>query len=170
MEPPLAAALSLFFFDEQSVLFAIIELCRSLEKEKSGRSFLFSIVIEPPSFLFSIAKKLGINRDLPQPSSRPSSERPVAPMPPISAEASRSSICGLQTDLLWLFIPATKVLFVDLWPTNRVHYCNQSADVKKQTVFFLQTADVWSTSSTAEDCRCGPQTADVLTSEKQTAH
>ncbi|KAL4561624.1 hypothetical protein LXL04_033794 [Taraxacum kok-saghyz] len=36
----------------------------------------------------------------------------------------------------------------------------QSADVKKQTVFFLQTADVWSTSSAAEACRCGPQTAD----------
>ncbi|KAL4570384.1 hypothetical protein LXL04_026036 [Taraxacum kok-saghyz] len=44
-----------------------------------------------------------------------------------------------------------------------------SADVKKQTVFFLQTADVWSTSSAAEGCRCGPQTADVLTSKKQTA-
>ncbi|KAL4582442.1 hypothetical protein LXL04_006991 [Taraxacum kok-saghyz] len=43
-----------------------------------------------------------------------------------------------------------------------------SADVKKQTVFFLQTADVWSTSSAAEACRCGPQTADVLTSKKQT--
>ncbi|KAL4568476.1 hypothetical protein LXL04_024089 [Taraxacum kok-saghyz] len=44
----------------------------------------------------------------------------------------------------------------------------QSADVKKQTVFFLQTADVWSTSSAAEACRCGPQTADVLASKKQT--
>ncbi|KAL4554233.1 hypothetical protein LXL04_039633 [Taraxacum kok-saghyz] len=44
-----------------------------------------------------------------------------------------------------------------------------SADVKKQTVFFLQTVDVWSTSSAAEDCRCGPQTVDVLASEKQTA-
>ncbi|KAL4582869.1 hypothetical protein LXL04_007430 [Taraxacum kok-saghyz] len=44
----------------------------------------------------------------------------------------------------------------------------QSADVKKQTVFFLQTADVWSTSSAAEACRCGPQTADVLVSKKQT--
>ncbi|KAL4567765.1 hypothetical protein LXL04_023358 [Taraxacum kok-saghyz] len=41
------------------------------------------------------------------------------------------------------------------------------ADVKKQTVFFLQTADVWSTSSTAEGCRCGPQTADVLASKQQ---
>ncbi|CAI9301527.1 unnamed protein product [Lactuca saligna] len=30
------------------------------------------------------------------------------------------------------------------------------ADVKKQTVFLLQTADVWSTSSAAEACRCGP--------------
>ncbi|KAL4577034.1 hypothetical protein LXL04_013135 [Taraxacum kok-saghyz] len=44
----------------------------------------------------------------------------------------------------------------------------QSADVKKQTVFFLQTADVWSTSFAAEACRCGPQTADVLASKKQT--
>ena len=45
----------------------------------------------------------------------------------------------------------------------------ESADVKKQTVFFLQTADVWSTSSAAEGCRCGPQTADVLASKKQTS-
>ena len=45
----------------------------------------------------------------------------------------------------------------------------QPADVKKQTDFELQTADVWSTSSAVEACRCGPQTADVLTSEKQTA-
>ncbi|KAL4582280.1 hypothetical protein LXL04_006824 [Taraxacum kok-saghyz] len=109
---------------------------------------------------FCLADFFGISRDLPQPSSMPSSERPAAPTPPISAEASSSSICGLQTDLPWLFIPATKVLFVDLWPTN--------LDVKKQTVFFLQTADVWSTSSAAESCRCGPQTADVLVSKKQT--
>ncbi|KAL4554834.1 hypothetical protein LXL04_037440 [Taraxacum kok-saghyz] len=34
--------------------------------------------------------------------------------------------------------------------------------LKKQTVFFLQTADVWTTSSSAELCRCSPQTADVL--------
>ncbi|KAL4572946.1 hypothetical protein LXL04_019735 [Taraxacum kok-saghyz] len=45
----------------------------------------------------------------------------------------------------------------------------QSAYVKKQTDFLLQTADVWSTSSAAEACRCGPQTADVLASKKQTA-
>ncbi|CAI9271964.1 unnamed protein product [Lactuca saligna] len=45
----------------------------------------------------------------------------------------------------------------------------EPADVKKQTVFLLQTADVWSTSSAAEACRCGPQTADILASEKQTA-
>ncbi|KAL4585851.1 hypothetical protein LXL04_010477 [Taraxacum kok-saghyz] len=44
----------------------------------------------------------------------------------------------------------------------------QFADVKKQTVFFLQTADVWSTSSSAEVCRYGPQTADVLPLKKQT--
>ncbi|KAL4574410.1 hypothetical protein LXL04_021240 [Taraxacum kok-saghyz] len=40
--------------------------------------------------------------------------------------------------------------------------------LKKQTVFFVQTADVWTTSSPAELCRCGPQTADVLTLKKQT--
>ncbi|KAL4564271.1 hypothetical protein LXL04_028330 [Taraxacum kok-saghyz] len=44
-----------------------------------------------------------------------------------------------------------------------------SANIKKQTVFFLQTADVYSTSSAAEGCRCGPQTADVLASKKQIA-
>ncbi|KAL4562841.1 hypothetical protein LXL04_026872 [Taraxacum kok-saghyz] len=32
---------------------------------------------------------------------------------------------------------------------------------KKQTVFLLQTADVWTTSSSAELCICGPQTADL---------
>ncbi|KAL4588165.1 hypothetical protein LXL04_001046 [Taraxacum kok-saghyz] len=31
-----------------------------------------------------------------------------------------------------------------------------------------ETADIWSTSSAAEACRCGPQTADVLASKKQT--
>ncbi|MFS7961156.1 hypothetical protein Hanom_Chr08g00711491 [Helianthus anomalus] len=36
------------------------------------------------------------------------------------------------------------------------------AEVKKQTVFFLLTAEVWSTSSATDVCRCGPQTADVL--------
>ncbi|KAL4586063.1 hypothetical protein LXL04_010694 [Taraxacum kok-saghyz] len=40
--------------------------------------------------------------------------------------------------------------------------------LKKQTVFLPQTADVWATSSSAELCRCGPQTADVLTLKKQT--
>ncbi|KAL4555992.1 hypothetical protein LXL04_038627 [Taraxacum kok-saghyz] len=30
------------------------------------------------------------------------------------------------------------------------------------------TADVWTTSSSAELCRCGPQTADVLALKKQT--
>ncbi|MFS7996189.1 hypothetical protein Hanom_Chr12g01127051 [Helianthus anomalus] len=43
------------------------------------------------------------------------------------------------------------------------------AEVKKQTVFFLQTAEVWSTSSAADVCRCGSQTADVLPLKKQTA-
>ncbi|KAL4585612.1 hypothetical protein LXL04_010235 [Taraxacum kok-saghyz] len=46
----------------------------------------------------------------------------------------------------------------------------QSADVKKQTVFFLQTADVWFTSSAAEACRCGPQTADKWTNENSTEY
>ncbi|KAL4589903.1 hypothetical protein LXL04_002815 [Taraxacum kok-saghyz] len=41
-------------------------------------------------------------------------------------------------------------------------------DVKKQTAFLLQSADVWSTSSSTEVCRCGPQTADVLPLKKQT--
>ncbi|KAJ0561956.1 putative hpcH/HpaI aldolase/citrate lyase domain, pyruvate kinase-like domain superfamily [Helianthus annuus] len=39
---------------------------------------------------------------------------------------------------------------------------------KKQTVFFSQTAEVWSTSSRADVCRCGPQTADLLHLKKQT--
>ncbi|MFS7962908.1 hypothetical protein Hanom_Chr08g00732001 [Helianthus anomalus] len=40
--------------------------------------------------------------------------------------------------------------------------------IKKQTLFFLQTADLWSTSSPADVCRCGPQTADLLDLKKQT--
>ncbi|MFS8012090.1 hypothetical protein Hanom_Chr14g01316681 [Helianthus anomalus] len=40
--------------------------------------------------------------------------------------------------------------------------------MKKQTVFFLQTAEVWSTSSRADVCRCGPQTADLLHLKNQT--
>ncbi|KAF5822546.1 hypothetical protein HanXRQr2_Chr01g0027861 [Helianthus annuus] len=39
---------------------------------------------------------------------------------------------------------------------------------KKQTLFSLQTADLWSTSSPADACRCGPQTADLLHLKKQT--
>ncbi|KAJ0526125.1 hypothetical protein HanHA300_Chr09g0319761 [Helianthus annuus] len=46
---------------------------------------------------------------------------------------------------------------------------SQLAEVKKQTVFFVQTAEVWSTSSAADVCRCGPQTADILHLKKQTA-
>ncbi|KAF5799479.1 hypothetical protein HanXRQr2_Chr07g0304971 [Helianthus annuus] len=45
----------------------------------------------------------------------------------------------------------------------------QFVEVKKQTAFFLQTAEVWSTSSATDVCRCGPQTADVLPLKKQTA-
>ncbi|KAJ0447673.1 hypothetical protein HanRHA438_Chr17g0814761 [Helianthus annuus] len=41
--------------------------------------------------------------------------------------------------------------------------------MRKQTLFFLQTAEVWSTSSATEVCRCGPQTADILPLKKQTA-
>ncbi|MFS7915337.1 hypothetical protein Hanom_Chr02g00164141 [Helianthus anomalus] len=41
-------------------------------------------------------------------------------------------------------------------------------EVKKQTVFFLQTAEVWSTSSATDVCRCGPRIADVLPLKKQT--
>ncbi|MFS7906086.1 hypothetical protein Hanom_Chr01g00055201 [Helianthus anomalus] len=32
----------------------------------------------------------------------------------------------------------------------------------------LQTADIWSTSSSADACRCGPQTADLFPQKKQT--
>ncbi|MFS8022844.1 hypothetical protein Hanom_Chr16g01444321 [Helianthus anomalus] len=39
----------------------------------------------------------------------------------------------------------------------------------KQTLFSLQTADLWSTSSSADACRCGPQTADFFPQKKQTA-
>ncbi|KAL4586021.1 hypothetical protein LXL04_010651 [Taraxacum kok-saghyz] len=59
-----------------------------------------------------------------------------------------------ENSLIWkqvAIVQFSKWLFLKL---------NQSADVKKQTVFFLQTADVWSSSSAAEGCRCGPQTAD----------
>ncbi|KAJ0454142.1 putative cysteine desulfurase [Helianthus annuus] len=40
---------------------------------------------------------------------------------------------------------------------------------KKQTLFSLQTADIWSTSSPADACRCGLQTADLFPQKKQTA-
>ncbi|MFS8020697.1 hypothetical protein Hanom_Chr16g01418671 [Helianthus anomalus] len=45
---------------------------------------------------------------------------------------------------------------------NKFFYIQQFVEVKKQTVFFLQTAEVWSTSSATYVCRCGPQTANVL--------
>ncbi|KAL4587460.1 hypothetical protein LXL04_000331 [Taraxacum kok-saghyz] len=38
-----------------------------------------------------------------------------------------------------------------------------------QQGFDKYNADIWSTSSAAEACRCGPQTVDVLTSKKQIA-
>ncbi|KAJ0868575.1 hypothetical protein HanRHA438_Chr12g0576071 [Helianthus annuus] len=46
--------------------------------------------------------------------------------------------------------------------------CLLFAEFKKQIVFFLQTAEVWSTSSAADVCSCGPQTTDVLPLKKQT--
>ncbi|KAL4585502.1 hypothetical protein LXL04_010123 [Taraxacum kok-saghyz] len=64
--------------------------------------------------------------------------------------------------------PSSFADFTPIWPVQQLRLYKQFADVKKQTVFFLQTADVWSTSSAAEACRCGPQTADVLASKKQT--
>ncbi|MFS7896095.1 hypothetical protein Hanom_Chr00s004050g01718751 [Helianthus anomalus] len=41
--------------------------------------------------------------------------------------------------------------------------------LKKQTTFFLQTAEVWSIFYSTNVCRCGPQTADTLPLKKQTA-
>ncbi|MFS7914673.1 hypothetical protein Hanom_Chr02g00156311 [Helianthus anomalus] len=41
-------------------------------------------------------------------------------------------------------------------------------DWKKQTLFLLHSADIWSTSSRADVCRCSPQTADLLHLKKQT--
>ncbi|MFS8009228.1 hypothetical protein Hanom_Chr14g01282211 [Helianthus anomalus] len=45
----------------------------------------------------------------------------------------------------------------------------QFAEVKNQTVFFLQTTDIWSSTSATDVCRCGPQTADIFPQKKQTA-
>ncbi|MFS7980950.1 hypothetical protein Hanom_Chr10g00945171 [Helianthus anomalus] len=44
----------------------------------------------------------------------------------------------------------------------------QLVEVRNQTVFFLQTAELWSTSCTTDVCRYGPQTTDVLSLKKQT--
>lgn len=41
--------------------------------------------------------------------------------------------------------------------------------LKKQTCFLLQSAAVWSTFSTAEVCKGGPQTSWIFASENQTA-
>ncbi|MFS7964713.1 hypothetical protein Hanom_Chr08g00753571 [Helianthus anomalus] len=56
---------------------------------------------------------------------------------------------------------------------NKISYLyfrlfQQLAEVKKQTAFFLQTADFWSTSSAADVCKYDSQTADVLPLKKQT--
>ncbi|KAD3066757.1 hypothetical protein E3N88_34637 [Mikania micrantha] len=45
----------------------------------------------------------------------------------------------------------------------------QSRVFGKQTPSKPLLAEVWSTSSAKEVCRCGPQTADVLPLQKQTA-
>ncbi|MFS8034546.1 hypothetical protein Hanom_Chr17g01582431 [Helianthus anomalus] len=50
-----------------------------------------------------------------------------------------------------------------------IFYICYETPLKKQRVFFLQTTDIWSTSSATEVCRCGPQTAEVLPQQKQTA-
>ncbi|KAJ0536157.1 hypothetical protein HanIR_Chr09g0438481 [Helianthus annuus] len=47
--------------------------------------------------------------------------------------------------------------------------CEVVFEEKKQTLFSLQTADIWATSSLADACRCGPQTTDILHLKKQTA-
>ncbi|KAL4587666.1 hypothetical protein LXL04_000538 [Taraxacum kok-saghyz] len=53
---------------------------------------------------------------------------------------------------------------------DRIH--KVKSQISRQISFNMSTtmwtADVWSTSSAAEACRCGPQTADVLASKKQT--
>ncbi|MFS7995853.1 hypothetical protein Hanom_Chr12g01122941 [Helianthus anomalus] len=48
--------------------------------------------------------------------------------------------------------------------------CCLLAEVKKQTIFFLQTVGVWSTSSATDVCRCGPPNADVLPLKNSTLH
>ncbi|MFS8023870.1 hypothetical protein Hanom_Chr16g01456581 [Helianthus anomalus] len=62
------------------------------------------------------------------------------------------------------FSPNPNNLLCLLW----INMIQQFAEVKKQTVFFLQTAEIWSTFSATDVCRCGPQTADVLPLKKQT--
>ncbi|MFS7946163.1 hypothetical protein Hanom_Chr06g00532791 [Helianthus anomalus] len=44
----------------------------------------------------------------------------------------------------------------------------QLAEVKQQIVYFLQTPEVWSTSSATDVCRFGPHIADILPLKKQT--
>ncbi|MFS8005530.1 hypothetical protein Hanom_Chr13g01238381 [Helianthus anomalus] len=59
-------------------------------------------------------------------------------------------------------------MFRNCFKLNKISLFQQLAEVKKQSVFFLQTTEVWSTSSAADVCRCGPQTVDVLPLKKQT--
>ncbi|MFS7971779.1 hypothetical protein Hanom_Chr09g00836891 [Helianthus anomalus] len=46
-------------------------------------------------------------------------------------------------------------------------YLRSLHTVKKQTTFFLQTVEIWSTSSSTDIYRCGLQTADILPLKKQ---
>ncbi|KAK1407117.1 hypothetical protein QVD17_38728 [Tagetes erecta] len=47
-------------------------------------------------------------------------------------------------------------------------YFSRLQKLKKQTAFYLQTAEVWSTSSSADVYRCGLQIADIFLRKKQT--
>ncbi|KAL4580290.1 hypothetical protein LXL04_016478 [Taraxacum kok-saghyz] len=81
--------------------------------------------------------------------------------------ANGSSYCRVILKLIsYTLVFAWFVSFYTMiiaWVSDICCYLNSQplkSTLKKQTVFFLQTADVWSTSSAAEGCRCGPQTAD----------
>ncbi|KAL4565705.1 hypothetical protein LXL04_029808 [Taraxacum kok-saghyz] len=107
----------------------------------------------------------------------PSSERTAAPtpakdLPVVDYSGNEAIVRRSVAHNIFQADAQNELLFEELgddkeFQINQIK-AEMSADVKKQTVFFLQTADVWSTSSAVEGCRCGPQTADVLTSKKQT--
>ncbi|MFS7943011.1 hypothetical protein Hanom_Chr06g00495271 [Helianthus anomalus] len=75
-------------------------------------------------------------------------------------------LCKQETcyllEILWITL-------VHLWLVHLLCLFVHSAEDKKQTVFFLQTAEVWSTHSAIDICRCGPQSADILPLKIQTA-